>query len=80
VQELILYSRENCHLCDEMVSELEDLLKGSDNRYHVIKVNGDPELEQRYGARVPVLVGGNRELCYARLDREKVKSYLNGSP
>jgi len=39
-------------------------------------VTGDPELEQLYGARVPVLVGGGRELCQIKLDRDEVKNFL----
>ena len=80
MQEFYLYGRENCHLCDEMLDELKDLLQGSDSIYHVIKINGDPELEQRYGARVPVLVAGDRELCHIRLDRQSVRNFLNPSP
>lgn len=78
LQDLYLYSRENCHLCDEMVSKLEPLLQASGCKCHKVKVDGDPELEQLYGARVPVLVGSGRELCEYKLDREAVTAYLTG--
>ena len=76
MRDLYLFTRDNCHLCEEMLQELEPLLIASECECHLIKVAGDPELEQLYGARVPVLVGGGRELCQFKLDREAVKNYL----
>lgn len=61
-----------------MLDELRHLLEGTNHFYHLIKIDGNPELEQRYGARVPVLAAGDRELCEISLDRESVKKYLNG--
>ena len=77
MRELFLYSKESCSLCDEMLLQVQTLLHGSVGICHVIKVTGDPELEQRYGARVPVLVGGNEVLCQAYLEEAAVKTYLN---
>ena len=78
MHDLYLYGRENCHLCDEMLSELEPLLQATGYKCHTVKVDGDPELEQRYGARVPVLVGsGGRELCQFKLDRKAVTTYIS---
>lgn len=74
--DLYLYARDNCHLCEIMQQALEPLLHASGCECQVIKINGDPDLEQRYGARVPVLVGGDRELCEIKLDGEAVKEYL----
>lgn len=76
MQDLYLYTRENCHLCEEMLEQLEPLLQASGSRCHRIKVTGNPELEQLYGARVPVLVGGGRELCQIKLDRVVIKDFL----
>lgn len=59
-----------------MASELEPLLQASGHKCYMVKVDGDPELEQRYGARVPVLVGSGMELCEFKLDREAVTAFL----
>jgi len=77
VRDLYLFTRDNCHLCEEMSAQLEPLLQAAGSRCHRIKVTGDPELEQLYGARVPVLVGGGRELCQIKLDRDEVKDFLS---
>ena len=76
MRDLYLFTRDNCHLCEEMLRELEPLLIASKSECHLIKVTGDPELEQLYGARVPVLVGDGKELCEFKLDSESVKNYL----
>jgi hypothetical protein len=42
-------------------------LQEEQGRFHfelqVVDVDGEPELQRRHGARVPVLVHGERELC-----------------
>ena len=79
MRELSLYTRDNCHLCEDMLQELQPLLRDAGWGCRLIKVSGDPDLEQRYGARVPVLVGEDRELCQVRLDPDAVRAYLAGA-
>ena len=62
--ELFLYSRASCCLCDQ----LGEALQRRGLVYHVIDVDTDPELRHRYGARVPVLVADDAELCEGRYD------------
>ena len=45
-----------------------------------LDVDGDPGLEARWGASVPVLLAGDRELCHYRLDRAALAAYLAGTP
>ena len=75
--EFFLYGRKNCHLCDQMKLELDELLQPYQGTCHYIDVDTDPELQHRYGARVPVLVSGNRELSEIRLNREVVLDFLS---
>jgi Glutaredoxin-like domain (DUF836) len=72
---LILYSRPDCHLCELLAAELEPLLRGRAVLEHV-DVGRDPELERRYGLRVPVLVGGGAELSSYPLDRSRVERFF----
>jgi hypothetical protein len=60
-----------------MKEELEKLLIPGRHICREINVQGIPELEHLYGARIPVLVAGNQELCQARIDRDVVMAYLN---
>jgi thioredoxin reductase (NADPH) len=43
-----------------------------------IDVDADPALEERWGAWVPVLLAGERELCHYRLDRAALVAFLAG--
>ncbi|HEX6997083.1 MAG TPA: glutaredoxin family protein [Gammaproteobacteria bacterium] len=76
---LVLYSRPGCHLCEEMLAELEPLLEGRAD-VRIVDVSGDPELERRYGLRIPVLVAGDIELSEHPLDRERVERMLSRRP
>jgi len=73
---LILYSREYCHLCHEMLTALQRLC-GASCEIEVVDVDSDPELERRFGERVPLLMHAGTELCRYRLEPEKVRAYLS---
>lgn len=60
-----------------MWEQLQQLLQGQEYDCHLVKIDGNIELEQRYGARVPVLVAGNRELCQGKLNHSAVSNFLN---
>jgi hypothetical protein len=72
---LVLYSRPGCHLCEELLAELEPLLRPGVS-VETVDVDGDVALERRYGLRIPVLVAGELELSSYPLDRERVSRYL----
>lgn len=66
---LTLYGRTYCHLCEDMRRALETLRDKFQFSVAVVDVDTDPELETRYGERVPVLVGPDgREICHYFLD------------
>ncbi len=73
---LIVYSREGCHLCDEMIAELQSLMSDYESILSIVDVDADAALEERYGDRVPVLVGEGGEICHYFLDRSAVNAYL----
>lgn len=50
--ELILYQRDDCHLCDQALAALAAARVPG---FRSVFIDGDPELEARYGQRVPVL-------------------------
>ena len=49
---LILYQRDDCHLCD---LALEVLAEARAPEFESVFIDGDGALEERYGIRVPVL-------------------------
>lgn len=74
--EFVLYSRESCKLCHDFLSQLDSLLLGYHYQCHVLDVDSDSELVHRYGARLPVLVGGGIEICELHFDADAIMEYV----
>jgi glutaredoxin len=74
--ELTVYVRHGCHLCADMLELLETLKPELGFSVCVRDVDDDAALAERYGARVPVLVGGTTELCWYFLDVRRLREYL----
>lgn len=66
--QLTLYSRRACPLCDEMMLDLDMVLRGRDLTYRVVDIDSDPQLTERYGLRIPVLCLDGKELCSGHFD------------
>jgi hypothetical protein len=73
---LTLYSRNYCHLCDEMLVALAALRDEFGFVIDIVDVDSDAGLERRFGTLVPVLVHASTELCHYHLDAGKVRAYL----
>jgi len=76
VKELILYSTEGCHLCDEALEVVRAALE-EPCALTVVDIAHDPELVERYGVRIPVLqVEGHREELGWPFDATAVHRFL----
>jgi thiol-disulfide isomerase/thioredoxin len=53
--EVVLYTRQGCHLCDEAHAVLEQAGQRWPLQIQTIDVDTDPALAQRYGLEVPVV-------------------------
>lgn len=73
---LIVYGREYCHLCQDMIAMLHKLQAQTPFRIEVMDVDSDAELATRYGERVPVLVAGGEEICHYHLDHVALDAYF----
>ncbi len=74
---LTVYSRNYCHLCDEMIEALRGLQGLFQFEIAVLDVDADPVLERRHGDKVPVLMHDGVALCHSRLEPEIVTAYLS---
>jgi hypothetical protein len=72
---LRLYSRAECDLCHELAAALEPIIEGR-ARLELVDIDDDLVLKRRYGWRIPVLVGGGRELSAFPLDVAAVEAFL----
>ncbi len=73
---LTVYSRNYCHLCDEMIAGLRALQAGFHFEFDIVDVDSRPELERRYGDKVPLLARGDTEICHYRLEPAVISEYL----
>ncbi len=72
---LTLYQRDDCKLCDEAVALLA---RARAPDFESVWIDGDAELETRYGVRVPVLRddGSGRELGWP-FDAAALQAFLS---
>lgn len=73
---LVLFQRDDCHLCDQALAVLA---AARAPEFASVWIDGDEELEARYGERVPVLRDddGERELAWP-FTAEAVCAFLQG--
>ena len=68
--------RGGCSLCDHLVLALELLRPRYRFTYAKVDVDADPELAERYGSRVPVLVAGTEEICEGHCEPALIEAFL----
>lgn len=72
---LTLYSRQGCHLCEQMLAEIRGLY-GAELAISLVDVDTDALLLARYGLKVPVLAGEEGVISSGRLDAAALEDYL----
>jgi hypothetical protein len=76
VPQWTVYSRADCSLCEQLLSELAELLGPQAAAVQVIDIGGDPQLERKYAMRIPVLLADGEFVCDYQLDAERVRAHL----
>ena len=71
VHEVIVYSRKQCHLCDEVKEKLRHLDDGQLFHWREIDIDSDPQLQALYGNEVPVVFIDGRKSFKYRLDERE---------
>lgn len=76
---LIVYGREECHLCQDMLDALHELQQQAAFTFQLVDIDSDPELIARYGEKIPVLVSSrtHQEICHYHLDVAVLGAYLD---
>ena len=73
---LTVLSREYCHLCEELITALKQFQGRYSFDIEIVDVDQRPELEDRWGDKVPVLLDGDLEICHYYLDNAAVDARL----
>ncbi len=80
--QLTLYSRRGCHLCEDMENLLPTYLEEAGLSLNTLYIDNNPILEQQFGSLVPVLKAGEKEICHYFLDVKALQQYISemGNP
>ena len=81
---LTVYSRAYCHLCDEMKALVHRTIANqSDVSLDEIDISTDPDLVERYGLEIPVLMIDGKKVAKYRVSEEDltrmIRRRLDGS-
>jgi glutaredoxin len=71
--EVSIYSRSNCHLCEVALGVLEQIRNELDFQITKILIDGNAELEEKYGEQVPVILINNQPHDFFRVDPERFR-------
>ncbi len=66
-----LYTRKDCHLCDQAKADLKSLEEKLPHRLVLVDIDSDPALKKAYGESIPVIEVGPYKLS-APFDKQKL--------
>jgi glutaredoxin len=68
MHDVLVYSRDGCHLCD-VVKETLTLLQGeADFKWREVDIDSNPQLRARFNDEVPVVFIDGRKMFKYRMD------------
>lgn len=76
MQELTLFTRSGCHLCDEAAAALRRLQHDLPFTFQEIDVDLDPALRERFGDSVPVIAAGDRIIARAPIVERRLRELV----
>ena len=71
--EVSVYSRSNCHLCEVALEVISEIRKEVEFNVTKILIDGNSELEEKYGEQVPVILINNQPHDFFRVDPERFR-------
>lgn len=72
-----IYSRSNCHLCDVALETLMELQKEFEFEIDKQLIDGNPELEDKYGESVPVILINGTPHDFFRVDPTRFRNVMS---
>ena len=80
MHEVVVYSRNGCHLCDVVKQTLAQLQPSTDFRWRAIDIDGDPQLRRQYNDEVPVVFIDGRKAFKYHIDAHSFLSSMAARP
>jgi len=75
-RDVTLYTRKNCHLCEEAKAAIAPLLREFGAVLCEVNIDDDPVLKERYGRDIPVILIGQRKAAKHRVDVAQFRRQL----
>jgi len=75
--ELVIYSKPECHLCDEMTEIIKLLADKIPITLKQVDITKNPELEKQYGMDIPVLFCGGKRIAEHRITEKELLDKIN---
>jgi Glutaredoxin-like domain (DUF836) len=79
-RQLTMYSRRRCGLCDEAREVILAQVQEAEFGFEEIFIDGDDDLEERYGLRVPVVLVDGAEEFETQVDPDLLRRTLRSPP
>ena len=73
-----LYSRRDCHLCDQARAVIEQVCADLGEQYAEVDIDTDPALRKRFTDEVPVTFVDGRQHDFWRVDPARLRTALRG--
>ncbi|MCG3150067.1 MAG: hypothetical protein PCFJNLEI_03536 [Verrucomicrobiae bacterium] len=72
---ITIYSKPGCHLCDRA----KEVVERCRLHYTVVDITGNPDLESRYGADIPVILLDGLEIARHFVRERELLKMVNNS-
>ncbi|MDZ4710950.1 MAG: glutaredoxin family protein [bacterium] len=77
MERIILYTKQRCHLCDEMKLILTNIQSSIPFQYEEIDIETDKALSEKYKEKIPVLMVDGKMFAKYTVDEMKLRTKLN---
>lgn len=77
MKRVTVYSRTGCHLCETAISKIESVKSDLNFDLAIKLIDGDLELEKKYGEQVPVILIDDQPHDYWRVDLDRFTAAIN---
>jgi glutaredoxin len=78
MHDVVVYSRDGCHLCDVVKETLAQLQDEADFQWREVDIDSDPQLRQKYNDEIPVIFIDGRKAFKYRMDGHQFLRALAG--
>ena len=71
-----VYSRSGCHLCENALNEIKKFSDEFNFQIEEILIDGDVELEKKYGEEVPVILINAKRHDFFKIEPERFRTAM----